>query len=72
MKTFSQIREAMKKGMPAGDHVFDSKIKGYSIMIHKEKNKFVAYIDDEKLDEYSSLNDAKRAANEFIKMAGSK
>lgn len=72
MKSFSQIREAIKKGMPPGDHVFDSKTKGYSIMVHKEKNKFVAYIDNEKLDSYSSLNDAKKAANEFIKMAGSK
>jgi len=72
MKTFSQIREAKIKGMPPGEHVFDTKTKGYSIMVHKEKNKFVAYIDNEKLDSYSSLNDAKRAANEFIKMAGAK
>ena len=72
MKTFGQIREAKIKGMPKGEHVFDSKVKGYAVMVHKEKNKFVAYIDNEKLDVYSSLSDAKKAANEFIKMVGSK
>jgi len=72
MKNFSQIREAKIKGMPKGTHVFDAKVKGYNVMVHKEKNSFVAYIDNEKLDTYSSLNDAKKAANEFIKMAGSK
>jgi len=72
MKKFSQIREASNKGMPKGDHVFDSKIKGYAVMVHKDNNRFVAYIDNERLDVYSSLNDAKKAANEFIKMVGSK
>ena len=28
MKTFLQLREAMKKGMPPGEHVFDTKMKG--------------------------------------------
>ena len=71
MKTFRQIREA-KNTMPPGEHVFDAKVKGYKVMVHKQRNKFVAYVDNEKLDEYSSLNDAKRAANEFVKMAGAK
>jgi hypothetical protein len=72
MKTFSQIRESKIKGMPSGEHVFDSKVKGYEVMVHKEKNKFVAYIDRERLDDYGSLSDAKKAANEFIKIVGSK
>lgn len=72
MKTLVQIREAAKTKMPAGEHVFDSKVDGHKIMIHKEKNKFVAYIDMEKLDTYNSLNDAKKAATQFIKMAGGK
>jgi len=37
MKTFLQLREAMKKGMPPGEHVFDTKMKGVKIMIHKIK-----------------------------------
>ena len=72
MKTFAQIREATKKGMPPGEHVYDSKVAGHNVMVHKEKNKFVAYIDMEKLDTYNSLNDAKKAAEQFVKMAGGK
>jgi hypothetical protein len=69
MKTFAQIREA-KKDMPAGQHVYDAKMYKHDIMVHKEKNKFVAYIDSEKLDSFNSLEDAKKAAAQFIKMAG--
>ena len=72
MKTFLQIREAMKKGMPSGEHVYDAKVGKHNVMVHKEKNKFVAYIDMEKLDTYNSLNDAKKAATDFVKMAGGK
>lgn len=72
MKRFTQIREAMKKGMPPGEHVFDTKLNKHNIMVHKEKNKYVAYIDMEKLDTYNSLNDAKKAATNFVKMAGGK
>lgn len=71
MKTFAQIREA-KKAMPSGQHVYDAKVDKHSIMVHKDKNKYVAYIDSEKLDSYNSLEDAKKAATQFIKMAGGK
>ena len=54
MKSFVQIREATKKGMPPGEHVYDGKVGKHKIMIHKEKNKFVAYIDMEKLDTFNS------------------
>ena len=40
MKTFLELREAMSKGMPPGEHVFDKKIKGVEVMIHKDKGKF--------------------------------
>lgn len=72
MISFAQLRESLKKSMPPGEHVYDSKVNGYSVMVHKEKNKFVAYIDMEKLDSFNSLNDAKKAATQFIKMAGGK
>ena len=45
MKTFTEIREKRKKGMPPGEHIFDTKIKGIHVMVHKEKNKFVTYVD---------------------------
>ena len=38
-------------------------------MIHKEKGKFVTYIDMEKLDTYPSLGMAKKAGTEFIKVS---
>ena len=43
MKTFSELREARKKKMPPGEHVFDTKVKGVGIMVHKEKGKFLIY-----------------------------
>lgn len=61
------FKEFRKPGMPAGEHVYDKKIKGSTLMIHKEKGKFVTYIDMEKLDSYSSLGMAKKAGQEFIK-----
>jgi|TARA_B110000902_G_scaffold262712_1_gene340155 hypothetical protein len=66
MKKFSEIREAKKK-MPPGEHVFDTKISGISVMVHKIKNKFVTYVDNDKLDTFRDLNTAKRAGAEFVK-----
>jgi hypothetical protein len=57
----------MKKGMPPGEHVFDKKVKGVEVMVHKEKNKFITYIDGEKLDEYGSQKEAEKAGLEFAK-----
>lgn len=67
MKTFVGLREAMRKGMPPGEHVFDTKVRGVEVMVHKEKGKFVTYIDREKLDSYNSLKAAKIAAMAFLK-----
>jgi hypothetical protein len=63
-KKFIEIR---KSNMPPGEHVYDKKIKGSLLMIHKEKGNFIVYIDNEKLDSYSSLGMAKKAGTEFIK-----
>ena len=69
MKTFGELREKMGKSMPPGEHVFDKKINKTHLMIHKEKGKFVTYIDMEKLDTYPSLGMAKKAGAEFIKVS---
>ena len=69
MLTFTQLREKMEKGMPPGEHVFDKKVDGKTLMIHKEKGKFCVYIDREKLDTYPTLGMAKKAGTEFIKAA---
>tara|TARA_B110000444_G_C18677927_1_gene518340 strand:+ start:596 stop:805 length:210 start_codon:yes stop_codon:yes gene_type:complete len=67
MKSFQQLREAQK--MPPGQHVFDTKVKGSQMMIHKDRGKFHLYIDGEKLDDFSKLDAAKKAGEEFIKAA---
>jgi len=66
-KTFFELREAMRKRMPPGEHVFDTKVRGVEVMIHKQKGKFATYIDREKLDSYNSLKAAKTAAMAFLK-----
>lgn len=64
MKTFSQIRES---SMPAGKHVFDKKIDGVKVMIHKNRGMFDTFIDGDKLDSYKTQQEAERMAREFIK-----
>ena len=66
---FSQLREKMSKGMPPGEHAYDKKISGVTLMIHKEKGKFVTYIDGERLDAYRTQREAEKMGREFIKQA---
>ena len=66
MKTFLQLRELTGR-KPEGKMVFNKKIKGVKVMIHKEKNGFVTYIDGDRLDVYKSQKEAEKAANEFMK-----
>ena len=66
MKTFSELRELTGR-QPEGKMVFNKKIKGVKVMIHKERNGFVAYIDGDRLDVYRSQREAEKAASEFMK-----
>tara|TARA_B100000519_G_C14035823_1_gene340288 strand:- start:388 stop:606 length:219 start_codon:yes stop_codon:yes gene_type:complete len=66
MKTFFAIRELTGR-KPEGKKVFDKKMKGIRVMIHKERNGFVAYIDGDRLDVYKSQREAEKAASEFMK-----
>lgn len=66
MKQFSELR----KKMPPGDHVFDKKINGVQVMVHKDKGKFVAYVDGDKLDTYRTQREAEKAADQFVKQYG--
>ena len=70
MRTFSELREAMKKGMPPGEHVWDARIQRAKVMVHKTPDgMFCLYIDNEKLDKYPTLARAKKSAEEFVKAA---
>lgn len=66
MKTFKQIREAKSK-MPAGEHVFDKKVNGHTVMVHKDNKGFSVYIDGDKLDTYRSQKEAEKMGVEFAK-----
>ena len=68
-----ELREKMLPGMPPGEHVFGKKMKGVSVMIHKENDgMYCLYIDNEKLDKYPTLARAKKSAEEFVKAAKGK
>ena len=66
MYTFSQLRELTGR-KPIGKVVFDKKINRVSVRVNNEKNKFVAYIDDDRLDVYNTQREAEKAATEFMK-----
>ena len=66
MKTFLDIRELTGR-KPEGKIVFNKKIKGVKVNIHKERNGFVTYIDGDRLDVYKSQKEAEKAATEFMK-----
>ena len=63
MKKFKSLRNKM----PPGEHVSDKKIDGFQVMVHKDKGKYVAYVDGDALDSYRSKAEAEKAATQFIK-----
>ena len=66
MKNFGQIRELTGR-KPEGQLMVNKKIGRIQIMIYKERNGFVAYVDGDRLDRYKTKVDAEKAATEFIK-----
>jgi hypothetical protein len=63
MKKFKSLRNKM----PPGEHISDKKINGFEVMVHKDKGKYIAYVDGDALDSYKSKNEAEKAAAQFIK-----
>lgn len=66
MKKFVQIRELTGRA-PSGDVVFDKRLDRVPVKIMKEKNKFVVYIDNDRLDAYTTQSEAEKMAKEFVK-----
>jgi hypothetical protein len=66
MNTFSQLRELTGR-KAIGKVVFDKRINRVPVRINNEKNKFVVYIDGDRLDSYNSQREAEKAAIEFMK-----
>jgi hypothetical protein len=67
MKTFGQIRELTGR-KPEGQLMVNKKLGKIQIMVYKERNGFVAYVDGDRLDRYRSKAEAEKAATEFIKV----
>tara|TARA_R110001592_G_scaffold317991_1_gene595011 strand:- start:451 stop:666 length:216 start_codon:yes stop_codon:yes gene_type:complete len=65
-KVFKSIRELAGR-KPTGQMVFNKKINRVPVKIHKEMNKFVVYIDGDRLDHYVNQREAERMAKEFVK-----
>lgn len=66
MKTFTQVRELTGR-KPAGQLVMNKKFGRIQVMIYKDRNDFVTYIDGDRLDSYRTKKEAEKAASEFIK-----
>ena len=66
MKYFTELR----KKMPPGEHIKDFKVDRVPVMIHKDKGKFIAYVDGDKLDAYRTQAEAEKAATQFVKQYG--
>jgi PHD/YefM family antitoxin component YafN of YafNO toxin-antitoxin module len=66
MKTFVQLRELAGR-KPSGDVVFNKRVDRVPVKITKEMNKFVVYIDGDRLDAYSTQREAEKMAKEFVK-----
>jgi hypothetical protein len=67
MITFKVLREATKKKMPPGEHVFGKRVNKANVMVHKDKKGFVVYIDGEKLDTYRTQREAEKMGVQFAK-----
>ena len=69
MLKYKQFKEAMKKSIPVGVQVYNKKINKVSLIIQRERNLFVVYVDSERLDSYKTQREAERMGKEFIKQA---
>jgi hypothetical protein len=67
MKSFLQLRELTGR-KPEGQLVVNKNLGRIQVMVYKERNGFVAYIDGDRLDTYKTKNEAEKAATQFIKV----
>lgn len=67
MKSFFQLRELTGR-KPEGQVVVNKKLGRIQVMVYKERNGFVAYIDGDRLDRYRTKREAEKAATEFVKV----
>ena len=66
MIEFKSLRELAGR-KPSGQIIMNKKIDKIPVKITKEMNKFVVYIDNDRLDAYRSQREAEKMAKEFVK-----
>lgn len=66
MIEFKSLRELAGR-KPSGQVIMNKKIDKIPVKITKEMNKFVVYIDNDRLDAYRSQREAEKMAKEFVK-----
>ena len=66
MKEFKLIRELAGR-KPSGQVIMNTKIDRIPVKITKEMNRFVVYIDGDRLDAYRNQKEAEKMAKEFVK-----
>jgi predicted transcriptional regulator len=67
MKSYFQLRELTGR-RPEGQLVVNKKLGRIRVMIYKERNGFVAYVDGDRLDRYRTKQEAEKAVTEIIKV----
>lgn len=66
MIEFKTLRELAGR-KPSGQVIMNKKIDKVPVKITKEMNRFVVYIDNDRLDAYRSQKEAEKMAKEFVK-----
>ena len=66
MYTFKQLKEKLDR-RPAGQLVFDKRIKRIPAKIYKDVSGFTVYIDGDRLDSYKTQREAEKMMNQFVK-----
>jgi len=69
MKTFKELRQGKT---PPGEQAHKEKFQGIDIVIHKQGNSFVAYVDGDKYDTFANKNQAIKASQRIIKQLKAK
>lgn len=66
-KTFKSFTSQLSEAKAKGIVVIKKKIDGIEVKVTKDGSKFIAFIDGDKLDAYSSQKEAEKMASQFIK-----
>jgi hypothetical protein len=69
MIKFDHLRELNSKKLE-GDVVSNFRVDRIPVQIRKDKTGYIAYVDGDRLDRYTSHSQANKAATQFVKQYG--